>query len=196
MEIDAEKPKVLKRLVDSLKGFDELIISSNWKEGYAKPINRGLNLASGDFLIVLNDDLKLNKGSLQDLCDPNFVTSPTIDNREQPFWGCAFCIPRWIYAKVGGLDERYRISYFDDDDFMNELRKAGVGMKAKPAVNFENVDGGGRTLHAFPDHHEFFEENKRLFVEKWGAEPQVINDYYERTGQLPELPKLYETAHN
>lgn len=191
MEVDQDKPAVLKRLTDSLVGYDELIISSNWKEGYAKPINRGLNLAKGDFLIVLNDDLKMDAGaSLRDICDTNFVTSPTIDGKEQDFWGCAFCIPRWVYEKVGGLDERYRISYFDDDDFLNKLRQANVPVKSMPFVNFWNVDGGGRTLHAFPDHNEFFEENKRKFIDKWGGTPEQINAFYDKHQRVPEKHEI------
>lgn len=185
MEINEGKPAVLKRLVDSLRGYDELVISSNWKEGYAKPINRGLRLAKGDFLVVMNDDIVLSEGSLQDLCDPNYVTSPLIDGREQPFWGCCFCIPRWVYETVGGLDERYRISYFDDDDYINTLRKNDVPMKAVPSVKFLNPSGGGTTLHEFPDHNEFFAENKQKFVEKWGHEPAYLDEYFKAHGRLP-----------
>jgi hypothetical protein len=186
MQSDPGKPAILKRLVDSLNGYDELIISSNWKEGYAKPINRGLNLAKGDFLLVLNDDLIMDKGqTLQDMCDEKYVTSPTVDYINQPFWGCAFMIPRWVYEKVGGLDERYRISYFDDDDYINELRKANVPMKCMPKVNFTNVDGGGRTMHTFPDHNEFFEENKKKFIDKWGYTPDELTTYYSLWGKLP-----------
>lgn len=186
-ESDPEKPAILKRLTDSLVGADEIIIVWNDRMGYAKPINRGLSIAHGDYLMVLNDDLRMDSGAdLHDLCDPNFVTSPTIDGNEQPFWGCAFMIPRWVYEKVGGLDERYRISYFDDDDYMNELRKAGVGMKSMPFANFWNVDGGGRTLHTFPDHNVFFAENKAKFIEKWGHEPTYMTEYFNKYGKLPD----------
>lgn len=191
MEADQDKPKILKRLVDSLNGYDELIIVWNDKMGYAKPINKGLALAKGDFMLVLNDDLVMDKGGdLHNICDPNFVTSPTVDGVEQPFWGCAFCIPRWVYEKVGGLDERYRISYFDDDDYINELRKANVPMKCVPLANFWNVDGGGRTLHTFPDHDTFFHENKQRFIEKWGYPPEILTNYFNQQGHLPEKGEL------
>lgn len=191
MESDPDKIQVLERLLDSLKGADEIIVVENWKAGYAVPINFGLEQATGDYLMVLNDDLKMDQGaSLKDLCDPNHVTSPTIDGNEQPFWGCAFMIPRWVYEKVGGLDERYRVSYFDDDDYINELRKAGVPMKCMPYVNFWNVDGGGRTLHTFPDHNEFFEENKQKFMEKWGYTPDELTSYFNQYGKLPPYQEL------
>lgn len=185
-ESDADKPFVLKTCTDSLKGYDEIIISSNVREGYAIPINRGLRLAKGDFLIVMNDDLVLTKGSLTDLVNINAVTSPLIDNKSQSFWGCCFCIPRWVYEKVGGLDERYRISYFDDDDYINELRKHDIPMQSVPTVSFENQCGGGRTLHTFDDHDVFFEENKKKFMEKWGYSPAYLDGYFQTAGRLPE----------
>lgn len=175
METDPEKHKVLERLLDSLKGVDEILVIENWKDGYAVPINFGLSQASGDFLMVLNDDLVMDKGSdLHDVCDINFVTSPSIDGKEQPFWGCAFCIPRWVYAKVGGLWEGYEVSYFDDDDYIQILKKARVPMKSMPNINFENVDGGGRTLHTFPNHQEFFDRNKQTFIKRWGNTPENL----------------------
>lgn len=191
MPADEDKWSVLERLLDSLEGADEILVIENMREGYAVPINFGLSQATGDYLIVLNDDLKMDRGaSLKDICDPNFVTSPTIDGNEQDFWGCAFCIPRWVYEKVGGLDERYRISYFDDDDYLNELRQAHVPMKCMPSVSFLNVDGGGRTLHTFPDHNEFFDENKQKFIEKWGGTPDQLTAFFEKNKRLPKKEEL------
>lgn len=186
MEVDADKKKVLKRLTDSLVGHDEIIIVSNWKWGYAKPINLGLSIAQGDYMIVMNDDLILRQGTLRDLINPNSVTSPLVDGQKQPFWGCCFCIPRWVYETVGGLDEGYRISYFDDDDYINKLRLNNIPMTGINSVNFENVDGGGRTLHTFPDHQEFFEENKKHFIEVWGGTPQEVDDYWNKHHKLPK----------
>ena len=187
MEADEGKIEVLERLLDSLVGADEIIVVENWKAGYGVPINFGLSQATGDFLIVLNDDLKMDRGaSLKDICDSNFVTSPTIDGEEQDFWGAAFCIPRWIYDTVGGLWEGYRVSYFDDDDYINVLRQNNIPMKCMPFVNFWNVDGGGRTLHTFPDHNDFFAENKEKFIERWGGTPDDVTKYYKEHGKLPK----------
>lgn len=189
-ECDAGKPAVLERLVQSLKGHDEIIISSNQKEGYAIPINRGLRIAHGEYMIVMNDDLILRKGSLTLLPDPSAVTSPLIDGWRQPFWGCCFCIPRWVYETVGGLWEGYRISYFDDDDYINILRSKNIPMKSQPLVEFENVDGGGRTLHTFPDHAEFFKENKELFIKRWGGDPDQVSGFWGKFGRLPKKEEL------
>lgn len=187
MAIDEAKYEVLERCLDSLKGADEILVIDNWKSGYSVPINYGLSQATGDYLIVMNDDLILSSGSLDQLCDPEAVISPTIDGREQPFWGCAFCIPRWVYEKVGGLDERYRISFYDDDDYINILRQANIPMKSQPLVKMLNQAGGGRTLHQFPDHNEFFAENRERYKARWGGYPNEIDRFYELYGRLPKM---------
>lgn len=169
MEIDPEKRQVLADTCKSFAGADEIIIVSNWKEGYAVPINKGLAIAKGDFLVVMNDDLIWDGGSLKRLCQEDAVTSPAVNGKSQPFWGCSFCIPRWVYEKVGGLYEGYRISYYDDADYHNTLKQAGVPMRCVDTVNVSTA--GGRTLERFPDRNEFFEENKKKFIERWGKEP-------------------------
>lgn len=183
-ESDDGKPAILKRETDSLKGQDEIVIVWNDKMGYAKAINKGLANAHGDFLVVMNDDLIMECGSLTELCDENAVTSPLVNWQEQPFWGCCFCIPRAVYEKAGGLSEIYRVSYFDDDDYINTLRLWEVPMHAVTTVNFAHPEGG-RTLHTMPDHNEFFEENKQRFINKWGGTPDEVTAYWEKTGKFP-----------
>lgn len=189
MEADAGKPSILKRWTDSVPPIDELIISANWKEGYAKPINRGLKLAKGDYLLVSNDDLIWDVGDIYDLCKPGVVTSPMVNGVHQDFWGCCFMIPRDVYEKVGGLYEGYEISYYDDDDYVCNLIKAGVKMRGIKSVNIMHPEGG-RTLHTFPDHNEWGERNRQKFIERWGYEPPVINDFYKEHNRLPEKNEI------
>ena len=163
------KYKILEDCIDSFTGADEIIVVENWRAGYAVPINYGLSQASGDFLIVMNDDLIFDGGSLKRLCREDAVTSPVVNGNNQKFWGCCFCMPRWVYEKVGALDEQYTISYFDDDDYLLTLEKFGIPMYSVPHVSVTTK--GGTTLDTFPDRNEFFEENKQKFLEKWGRLP-------------------------
>lgn len=192
MESDEGKMAVLNRLLDSLedKGANEILVVENWKAGYAVPINFGLSQALGDYLMVMNDDLIFREGTLDLLTDPNAVTSPLVDGRAQSFWGCCFCIPRWVYEKIGSLWEGYRISYFDDDDYINILRQNDIPMHSVQTVNVENVDGGGRTLHTFPDHREFFEENRQTFIHRWGGLPDEVTRFFNTHNRLPKKGEL------
>lgn len=85
MEADSGKQAILERCLDSIKGANQIIVVENWKEGYAVPINYGLSQATGDFLLVMNDDLIWHDGSLKKLCDIDAVTSPLINGVEKPF---------------------------------------------------------------------------------------------------------------
>lgn len=165
MAIDEGKYQVLEDTVKSFRGADEIITVWNDGMGYAKPINLGLRMARGEYLVVMNDDLDWGGGNLDDLCDPSAVTSPTVNGKEQEFWGCAFCLPRWAYEKTGGMYEGYEISYFDDDDFWMTLKKLDIPRKGVTTVNVKTA--GGRTLRQFSNRDEFFAKNKTHFEERW-----------------------------
>jgi glycosyltransferase involved in cell wall biosynthesis len=166
MEADEGKRQVLKETLDTCYGYDELIIVSNWKQGYAKPINQGLKLSTGDFMLVMNDDLEWDGGSLKRLCDPKAVVSPVVNGKEdQNFWGCSFCLPRWVYEKVGGMFEGYEISYWDDHDYQKMLEKEDIPLRCNLDVRVKTE--GGRTLHTFPDHDAFYKRNMKIYQNRW-----------------------------
>lgn len=192
MESDPGKPAILKRWTDSVPHVDELIISSNWKEGYVKPINRGLHLAKGDYLLVSNDDLIWERGDIYDLCKPGVVTSPVVNGIHQDFWGCCFMIPRDIYEQIGDLYEGYRISYYDDDDYWCRLKQAGVKTRGIKSVQIQHPEGG-RTLHTIEDRDEWTDQNRRHFIDRWGMEPEAIKQYYETYNVLPESKQNSKT---
>lgn len=175
MEIDEDKKNVLKETVDTMKGYDELIIVPNWKEGYAKPINHGLSMATGDFILVTNDDMIYDGASLKRLCDDASVTSPLVNGKSQPFWGCSFCIPRWVYDEIGGMYEGYDISYFDDNDYWDTLKKNNIPMRCVEDVRV--TSSGGRTLDRFSNRNDFFEKNRKHFMERWGYDPSGTQQY-------------------
>jgi len=175
MAIDEDKYRVLKETTDSFVGADEIIVWSNWMEGYAKPINRGLRLAKGDFLMITNDDMTYDGGSLKRLCDPDAVTSPMVNGKVQEFWGCSFVLPRWVYEKIGGMYEGYEISYYDDHDLWETLKKEKIPMRCVDSVRVETA--GGRTLDRFPNRNEFFDKNRQHFIERWGYDPTGSQQY-------------------
>jgi GT2 family glycosyltransferase len=169
MESYPEKRDLLKNTCKTFTGADEIIIVSNWREGYAKPINKGLAIAKGDFIVVMNDDLTWDGKSLKRLCDPEAVVSPMVNGRPQDYYGCAWCMPRWVYEKMGGMDEGYEISYFDDEDFWQTMKKLGIKHYCNTEV--EVTTKGGATLDKMPDRNQFFEKNRLRFIEKWGYDP-------------------------
>jgi GT2 family glycosyltransferase len=96
---------------------------------WAKMINKGAELASGDWLLFLNDDVLCHAPFIEMIggLDKNGVYGPKL-KKKPPEW---FDIGMWItymqawilvikkelYQKIGGMDEWYQKSGVDDIDF-------------------------------------------------------------------------------
>lgn len=158
------KSDLLEDCVKSLKGYDELILVVNDGIGFAKAVNKGLKLAKGDHIMVVNDDIRWVQGDLKDLC-VDCVTSPKVNAVSQDFWGSFFCIPRKVLEQVGYLDEQFEMGYFEDDDYIMRLKEAGIEMKCVESCDIETK--GGDTMESLPNRDEVFERNKKKFEEKW-----------------------------
>lgn len=179
-ECDEEKKDVLKRCVDSIKGqYDELILVAQPKGagiGFVPAINKGYELASGDYIIMCCDDVILKEGKLKQLCDPDSVVSAHIEGMPyQDFWGTLWCTPRWVYEKVGNIDEEYAKGlYYDDNEYYEMIRPI-----AKPYTNIRVVidhPQGGRTLEKSKDREAKMEHNKNLFLKKYGHPPHILTE--------------------
>lgn len=100
---------------------DVHVIHENW--GFTKNVNTGLRLAQGDFVAIVNSDVKLLQGNFRDLCIPDQVTMPIpVDGwwNGELYGGC-FCIPRTILEKHGYLNEQYK-HFHSDVDYSNRIR--------------------------------------------------------------------------
>lgn len=174
--------------IDSLEPIDELILIDNGgysihhiamkadiyiknkrNLGFGKSVNQGLKLATGDYLAVVNNDIKLLSGNLKSLAIANTVTSPKVDNQEPlpehfGIVGCFFVLPRIVYEKVGGFDERFEIGYWEDTDLFRRIKEAGFDFKTVEEVRIWHK--GGATIHQM-ERDKYFYENKKKFEEKW-----------------------------
>src|SRR5690348_7090023 len=104
--------EMLDKCVRSLSGYDEFILVVNDAIGYGAAFNRGLKYAKGDFFLCVSNDTELTSGDIKDLCIDGVVTTPLVNGNQMQF-GCFFCMPRKIYEKIGGFDERFRGAYYE-----------------------------------------------------------------------------------
>lgn len=169
-ESDSGKAEILKRCVNSLNGYDELILVWNNGMGFTRAVNKGYELARGDFIILCCDDIILEKGSLRDLCDSHAVTSPINNGKKQDFWGTLWCMPREIYKQLGTcLDERYADGLnYEDTDLWEEMKARKIPHYCVDNVQIYHPEPG-RTLNYSEDRQQKLERNRQLFFEKWGA---------------------------
>lgn len=167
----------LAECIASLEGYDELIVIANDGLGFGAACNLGFQSARGDYLVMSNNDIVLTRGSLRDLAQNDAVTKPYIHGQPDQKPRAFYCMPRWVYERVGGYDERFKIGYFEDDDLIRRWEEAGVSYRTLPEVRVSHRDGGGNTIkHVGQDgnpspngEQENFEANERRFNLKWGT---------------------------
>lgn len=167
-EVNLEKRKLLLRCLSSVAGqYDELIIIADKRFNLASKINDGLKKASGDFIIVASDDIKLEKGTLRDLCDISCVTTPkVIGSVDKLFHGYMWCMPRNILNRVGLMWEGYDGFYFDDSDYWMMIESKGYRIEKKNEVVILHDHPASTLKHLVKSGQE--EKNKQLFISRWG----------------------------
>lgn len=100
----------------------DIYIYNTYNSGFTKNVNRGWKNASGDFIMIANNDTHLIEGSLKDLCIPGKITSPlivnqSIDGMAGPFW----VIPKEVTAERSYLVEELK-TYYSDTDYADRTK--------------------------------------------------------------------------
>ena len=167
-EVDSGKKELLNKMISSVSGYDELIIVWNQGMGFTRAVNKGYELAKGDFIVMACDDITFNNGNLKLLVDEKGVTSPHIEGRqEQDFWGTCWCTPRWVYEKIGMIPEEYAEGiYWEDEDYWKRCQANNIPLILNKTVTI-NHPHGGRTLELVGDRAIKNAKNKAVFDSFW-----------------------------
>jgi hypothetical protein len=80
-----------------------------------------------------------------------------------------FCLlmKRAVYEKVGGLDERFGVGFFDDDDLAERARRAGFELAVAHDL-FVHHFGSRSFVGNGIDAEALLDENAQRFAAKWG----------------------------
>jgi GT2 family glycosyltransferase len=90
-----------------------------------------------------------------------------------------FCVvmPREVYRRVGELDERFGLGYFEDDDYCRRIRAAGYRMCfVRDAFVHHWLESSFRLLGK-ETYIRQFSKNQRLYKEKWNADEAVPSPF-------------------
>lgn len=173
--LDEEVDHALRLCLASLPGDCEKIVVVNDGTGFARNVNIGLRLAGGDFVAVVTNDSRVVQGDVYDLCVTGTVASPLV--LEKPgiepggFHGAFWVAPREVLDRVGPLDERFAGAFFEDNDFLERLRRAEIPTRQIPSVRVWSRRIG-LTMSKLPDKGGgWLAVNERRFEEKWGWVP-------------------------
>jgi glycosyltransferase involved in cell wall biosynthesis len=193
------------------------IIANATNRGFPAAINQGLQYARGEYLVLLNNDVVVTDGWLEQLIalaaakskienpkskmEPiglvgpmsNYAAPPQlVENvpyhdleemkifaerwREEHLgqWSTTrklsgFCLlmKRAVYDAIGGLDERFGLGFFDDDDLAERARRAGFELAVAHDL-FVHHFGSRTFVGNGVDAERVLDENAAKFVAQWG----------------------------
>ncbi len=84
-----------------------------------------------------------------------------------------YCVAfrRETYEKIGPLDEQYGIGMFEDDDYSERMKAAGLRVICAADVFIHHFGQASfKKLITSGEYNPLFEENRRRFEVKWGKE--------------------------
>jgi GT2 family glycosyltransferase len=164
----------------------DLYIRNEENLGYGPAVNQGLAAASGDWLIVCNNDVEFVHDWIQKAVDAwhedtGIISSHLLDHdpamrvgREVPptfgyFMGALWMISREVYEEIGGLDEQFEYGMFEDKSYVLSIQ--ATGREFVKVGHCKHV--GNATWGKLENQDEIYLANKQRFEAKWAATLQT-----------------------
>lgn len=153
-----------------------ILIADN--QPYTVNVNAGLRAASGDVVVVGNNDLVFHEGwltRLLPLLDAGYdiATCWTSDQdvkleedvESNAKFGSLFAMKRDVYETLGGFDEQFK-GYFSDLDYRQRAIDAGFKIGKNLSLVVEHKAKATYRV-TDPDDNEY-QRSKLLYEAKWG----------------------------
>lgn len=170
--------------------------------GFIRATNAGIKAASGEYIVLLNNDTEVLNGTWLHILSKPFsdkqvgMTGPYKDWRF--FWSndvpifreeymvfyCAM-IKREVFDKIGYLDEDFGLGYEEDIDFAVRLKRAGYRIVQVPDDRLDELQVTKEFLIHNPNYnsHQFPVKHKDKMTFK-----EVRNDPWKKTSLLQKYP--------
>jgi GT2 family glycosyltransferase/glycosyltransferase involved in cell wall biosynthesis len=116
--------------------------------------------------IIWRDASGWNYGKFDDPGKPEYNYLREVDYCS----AAALMIPKSLFQKVGGFDERYAPAYYEDTDLSFKARKDGYKVLYQPLseiIHYEGVTGGTDLSTGTKKHQDI---NRVTFAETWATE--------------------------
>jgi GT2 family glycosyltransferase len=159
--------------------------------GYAAAVNTGLQAATGDIIIIANNDIEFVPGWLEAITEPlqngydigsirthgrtdtdAYTTKDKVTEGDE--FGSLWAMRRETYGKLGPLDTRFGKGYFEDTDYRRRALDAGLRIAKNHRAVVEHV--GSATFGAVDPDRELFERAMEVFRQKWGEKHDEDGD--------------------
>lgn len=159
------------------------LIRNQENRGFSAANNQGLAVATGDYVLHLNNDLSIKKLDIQHICSlaGEGIAGPGEAQNELyiPYvegWG--LCVKKSILEKLGGWNEIYGPGYWDDVDLCYRAKLAGYPVIGIPEMSqwiehITNATGRDGRLEQITLHVT----NRKKFIDQYfNISPKIIID--------------------
>ena len=163
------------------------IITNHTNRGFAASVNQGIEIANGEYVLVMHNDVLLQKSSIDALkrgfssSDSTAVVAPVINRttfaaqkrepapnenqvRTDRVDSCCFMIKKDLPVR---FDEEYQLCYFEMDDYCKQIAKMGLDVVVTRDTVVEHQKGGTTQYMGVDLNPELKWRNRGRFYQKW-----------------------------
>lgn len=159
--------------------FVDKYIRRSQNGGYGASINTGAKAASGDILIMCNNDLVFSPKWLDGLLSPihegydiSLIRVSDADPydtedkiTENDYFGSCWAITKNAWDKLGELDESLGKGYFEDIDYRRRALAKGLKIGKNHGTLVEHI--GKATFSTIDPLDKIHDKAKKLYEAKW-----------------------------
>jgi GT2 family glycosyltransferase len=147
--------------------------------GFLKACNFGVSRASGDIIILVSNDVRIERPILAEvrekLNEGTILGGRLLDM--DTGWNCfdgrvfkylegwLLCFRKEDWEKIGGFDERYCPHIFEDVDFSTSAISKGYSLVQLESAGVSHM--GAQTINYTSERDALTRENQSKFKEKW-----------------------------
>ncbi|HET7814186.1 MAG TPA: glycosyltransferase family 2 protein [Candidatus Baltobacteraceae bacterium] len=163
---------------------NDVIVTEGWLDGLLHAFDRipGLGVSAPRSNKIAGDQIVVD-ASYADIAQMHVYANARRERyRDRGYMtdraiGLCLCIDRRVIDEIGGIDERFGVGNFEDDDFCMRVRAAGYRIFVCDDVFIHHF--GSQTFAANKiDWTATMRENWSKFAEKWGLPPKQENGGY------------------
>lgn len=161
-----------KAIEENSQGYEYELIEVRDVKGYVNAVNEGFARATGDYLIVCNDDIVIqDKEWLPKLTSPNSIVSYAyqqfyLTKLLLPDASC-FGLSRKTQKVIGDMDIAFENGYgCDDIDYFYRALEAGINTE-RADVGIRHLENQTYKMYFGGNKSDMTEKNVGIFYDKW-----------------------------